>query len=172
MYTRILIPLDGSKAAEKVLPYARALAGRLKVPVELMEVVDIAEMVTHIAVAKARYLDTMIEDRARSSEAYLRGVAKTFPEAAVNLGTAHLKSARPEAALAAYSRAVSLRRDYADAICGQALCLRALDRLDEARAAYQKAADQGADNASAAVARLKGVKTIKTAKATVETESK
>jgi nucleotide-binding universal stress UspA family protein len=34
-------------------------------------------------VEKARYLDTMIEDRARSSEAYLRGVAKTFPEAGV-----------------------------------------------------------------------------------------
>src|SRR6266568_4084621 len=83
MYTRILIPLDGSKAAEKVLPYARALAGRLKVPVELMEVIDIADMVTHIAVEKARYLDTMIEDRARSSEAYLEGVAKTFPEAGV-----------------------------------------------------------------------------------------
>ena len=48
MYTRILIPLDGSKAAEKVLPYARALAGRLKVHVELMEVVDIAEMVTEL----------------------------------------------------------------------------------------------------------------------------
>jgi nucleotide-binding universal stress UspA family protein len=83
MYTRILIPLDGSKAAEKVLPYARTLAGGLKVPVELMEVIDIADMVTHIAVAKARYLDAMIEDRARSNEAYLRGVAKTFPEAAV-----------------------------------------------------------------------------------------
>jgi nucleotide-binding universal stress UspA family protein len=83
MYTRILIALDGSKTAEKVLPYARTLAGRLNVPVELMEVIDIGDMVIHIAVEKARYLDTMIEDRARSSEAYLEGVAKTFPEAGV-----------------------------------------------------------------------------------------
>lgn len=30
MYTRILIPLDGSKTAEKVLPYARYLAGSSK----------------------------------------------------------------------------------------------------------------------------------------------
>jgi len=32
MYSKILIPLDGSKTAEKVLPYARYLAGRFKIP--------------------------------------------------------------------------------------------------------------------------------------------
>src|SRR6266571_2796278 len=79
MYTRMLIPLDGSKTAEKVLPYVRTLAGALKVPVELLEVIDIAEMATHIPAEKARYLDTMIEERARGSEEYLKGVAKTFP---------------------------------------------------------------------------------------------
>jgi len=44
MYTGMLIPLDGSKTAEKVLPYARYLAGRLKIPVELLAVIDIAEL--------------------------------------------------------------------------------------------------------------------------------
>ena len=34
MYRRMLVPLDGSKTAEKVLPYARSLAGKLKIPVE------------------------------------------------------------------------------------------------------------------------------------------
>jgi nucleotide-binding universal stress UspA family protein len=33
MYTRILVPLDGSKTAEKILPFARFLARRLKLPV-------------------------------------------------------------------------------------------------------------------------------------------
>src|SRR5262249_54206662 len=47
-----------------------------------------------------------------------------------------------------------------------------LDRLDEARAAYQKAADGGADNAKASVVRLQGVKTIKTAKVENKVESK
>ena len=79
MYTRILIPLDGSKTAEKVLPYARFLAGQLKLPVELLAVVDIAEMATHIFADGARYLDTMIEDSVRNSEHYLRGIACTFP---------------------------------------------------------------------------------------------
>ena len=43
MYSKILVPLDGSKTAEKVLPYARYLADKFKVPVELLAVVDIAE---------------------------------------------------------------------------------------------------------------------------------
>ena len=81
MYTRILIPLDGSKTAEKVLPYARFLATRLKLPVELLAVVDIAEMATHMSAEKARYLDTMVEDTVRNSGHYLREVAGTFPGA-------------------------------------------------------------------------------------------
>jgi nucleotide-binding universal stress UspA family protein len=40
MYMRMLIPLDGSKVAEQVLPYARFLAKGLVIPVELLGVVD------------------------------------------------------------------------------------------------------------------------------------
>lgn len=83
MYSKILIPLDGSKTAEKVLPYARYLAGNFKIPVELLAVVDIAEMAAHMAAEKARFLDTMVEDATRSSETYLRNVTATFPGANV-----------------------------------------------------------------------------------------
>ena len=79
MFTQMLIPLDGSKTAEKVLPYARFVAGTLKLPVELLAVVDIVEMATHITAARASHLDTVIEDSVRNSEQYLRGVAGTFP---------------------------------------------------------------------------------------------
>lgn len=78
MYRKILIPLDGSKTAEKVLPYARYLAGKFKIPIELLAVIDIAEMATHISVEKARFLDTMVEDGVRASTTYLRGIATTF----------------------------------------------------------------------------------------------
>lgn len=78
MYSKILIPLDGSKTAEKVLPYARYLAGKFKVPVELLAVIDIAEMATHISAEKARFLDTMVEDGVHASTTYLRGIATTF----------------------------------------------------------------------------------------------
>ena len=40
IYNRILVPLDGSKLAEGVLPYARLLASALKLPVDLMHVND------------------------------------------------------------------------------------------------------------------------------------
>ena len=40
MYSKILIPLDGSKCAEAVLPYARALARQLSIPVDFLYVHD------------------------------------------------------------------------------------------------------------------------------------
>ena len=73
MYSKILVPLDGSKTAEKVLPYARYLAGKFKVPVELLAVVDIAEVASHMASEKARFLDTIIDDAVRRLHELSRG---------------------------------------------------------------------------------------------------
>ena len=75
MFTKMLIPLDGSRAAEKVLPYARALGGVLKVPVELLAVVDIGEMAKHMTAAKTRFLDTMVEEAERTSRDYLQTIS-------------------------------------------------------------------------------------------------
>ena len=49
MYTRLLIPLDGSKTAETVLPYGRNLARTLKIPVELLGVIDIGVLATQVS---------------------------------------------------------------------------------------------------------------------------
>jgi nucleotide-binding universal stress UspA family protein len=78
MYSKILVPLDGSKTAEKVLPYARYLAGKFKVPVELLAVVDIAEVASHMVSEKTRFLDTIIDDAVRHLTSYLGSVATTF----------------------------------------------------------------------------------------------
>jgi nucleotide-binding universal stress UspA family protein len=78
MITRMVVPLDGSTASESVLPYARLLAGKLKTPVELMGVVDVAELVSHVSAERARVLDRLIEEGVRKSETYLKGVAGTF----------------------------------------------------------------------------------------------
>lgn len=40
MYKRVLVPLDGSKLAEQILPYARAFAQAFDIPVELLRVND------------------------------------------------------------------------------------------------------------------------------------
>lgn len=76
MFTRLLIPLDGSKTAEQVLPYARVFARTLKLPVELLAVVDVAGFLT--SVEHARKLDNLIQDATREGEKYLEGVAKRF----------------------------------------------------------------------------------------------
>ena len=78
MYSRILVPLDGSATAEKVLPCARYLAARCKAPVELLAVVDLGEIATHMGSEKARFFDTMIDEAVRHLTGYLRGIATTF----------------------------------------------------------------------------------------------
>ncbi len=40
MYTRILVPLDGSNLAEQALPYAKLLAGEMNIPISLLNVYD------------------------------------------------------------------------------------------------------------------------------------
>ena len=79
MYTKMLIPLDGSRTAEKVLPFARALAQTLKIPIELLGVVDVGVMVAQVAADRARYLDTLIAQNERSSKDYLKDVAARLP---------------------------------------------------------------------------------------------
>ena len=83
MYTRMLIPVDGSKTAEHVLPYARTLARTLEIPVELMEVMNIAEVGKHIPIERASHLDTRLAEVESRSEQYLHQLAATFPGTAI-----------------------------------------------------------------------------------------
>ncbi len=84
MYTKILIPLDGSTVAEQVLPYVRFLADGLDVPVELLSVVDIEELACQMSAEKRRSLDVMLEENVCRCGEYLKGVAQTFPRASVS----------------------------------------------------------------------------------------
>ena len=40
MYSKILVPLDGSQFSETILPYARSIAGALKAPTELLAAIE------------------------------------------------------------------------------------------------------------------------------------
>ena len=79
MFTRILVPLDGSAIAEKALPHARALGRTLEIPITLITVIETA---AHFSTKKA-YLDTLIEGGVRNSEEYLKKISQTFSGAAV-----------------------------------------------------------------------------------------
>jgi len=84
MYTRILIPLDGSTTAEKVFPYARFFARRLTLPVELLQVIEIADVARLIRRDRVEYFKTTLEKLDESRGQYLRRVAETFVNTAVN----------------------------------------------------------------------------------------
>ncbi len=84
MYSKILVPLDGSETAEKVLPYARYFAGKLKIPVHLLAVIDVAEMALHSSAEKQWFIDRMVEQGRSAGETYLRRVASTFPDSAAS----------------------------------------------------------------------------------------
>lgn len=88
-----------------------------------------------------RKLGWLAQSEAAAREA-LR-LTPAFPEAAMNLGTALLKQSRPAEALEAYRNALTMRSDWGDAFNGEGLALRALDRLDEARTAFESAVRLG-----------------------------
>ena len=79
MFNKILVPLDRSNAAEKVLPFARKLAEALKIPVELLEVIDISALSAHMVADKARFLARLIVRAENASRQYLDAIARFFP---------------------------------------------------------------------------------------------
>lgn len=83
MYTRMLIPLDGSKVAEQVLPYARFSAKALAIPVELLEVVDPDTLTLLSRPEQGHYLDTILAERIESRKNYLEAIARSFQGAHV-----------------------------------------------------------------------------------------
>jgi nucleotide-binding universal stress UspA family protein len=78
MYDQMLIPLDGSETAEKVLPYARYLASKLRLPVELLGVIAIESLASMIPASKALELDHMVLEESRRMASYLEQIAETF----------------------------------------------------------------------------------------------
>jgi nucleotide-binding universal stress UspA family protein len=93
MYNKILVPLDGSAVAEQALPYARLLAAKLKVPAELLGVIDPAVISASGLTHNPRYVGRLTEEGRRASESYLARVSKTFPEKFV---TASVEVGKPE----------------------------------------------------------------------------
>ncbi|MCI0438945.1 MAG: universal stress protein [Chloroflexi bacterium] len=87
MFSKILVPLDGSPLAEAILPYASELARRLQAGVVLLTVIDDAESSTFPGASREAGSGAEARsEMARSAEAqandYLRGVAGGLPVSA------------------------------------------------------------------------------------------
>ena len=70
MYSRIIVPLDGSAFSETALPYARVIAGSLAIPVELVEAFDVLPPVAQQR-QSAEAGRRMLADAERTSRDYL-----------------------------------------------------------------------------------------------------
>lgn len=79
MYTRMLIPLDGSQVAEQVLPYVRFLAKELAIPVNLLQAIDPDAIALLVNPKEGRYIDTVSADLTASSRDYLETIAQSIP---------------------------------------------------------------------------------------------
>ena len=80
IYSRVIVPLDGSEAAEQALPYAQLIASSMSVPLELMEACHIltpAVLDTHTR----HTVELMLSERERRAQEYLTGVACRLEEA-------------------------------------------------------------------------------------------
>ena len=93
MYTRMLVPLDGSKLAENVLPYARAMAGPLDLRIELLSVVDSMDSARTSHAGHARSVDSIVEAAVQESRRYLEGIARSFTGSSV---TCVVEQGQPE----------------------------------------------------------------------------
>ena len=99
MYTRILVPLDGSKLAEQVLPYVRVLAPALESQVHLVRVVEAP--INEVALAsRPKYYRGVLEAEAHRAEGYLADIAASLREDDLSVSSA-VVDGRPAACIAA-----------------------------------------------------------------------
>ena len=79
MYTRILVPLDGSALAEQVLPYAEILALGLRSQVDLLQVVQ-APMNEVALATHPTYYQGIKEAELHKAQGYLEGITNSLRE--------------------------------------------------------------------------------------------
>lgn len=80
MYTKILVPLDGSRRSETVLPFAAAFASAFSIPVQLFHAVetDVANLKRLVQAKQAGSFDE--DDLATTANSYLQRQAQAIPE--------------------------------------------------------------------------------------------
>jgi nucleotide-binding universal stress UspA family protein len=81
MYKKILVPLDGSKISESVLPHARAFATALNIPVHLLQVMAPETLVPSVAAQQDRSHNILTGEREHNVD-YLKEISASFPDPA------------------------------------------------------------------------------------------
>lgn len=87
MYKTILVPLDGSKRAERILPYVEELAHKFKAKLVLLQVIE-PTVVMAAPYDMGHYYDVnQLERLNDEAKAYLAGLQGTFAEKGITVDT-------------------------------------------------------------------------------------
>ena len=87
MYSRILTPLDGSEASEHVLPYARALASSLSIPMALLMAIEPDHPTISQSLNPVLHWHETESHRIGHAEGYLTSVASRLRGAGLSVDT-------------------------------------------------------------------------------------
>ncbi len=79
MYSKVVVPLDGSELSERSLPYARMVAGALSIPIELVEAFDVLPPALHDHLAVAA-MQRMLDQAWSRTDDYLSRVRTSLRE--------------------------------------------------------------------------------------------
>ena len=108
MFNRIIVPVDGSKRAEAVLPYVRLLAGTFNTRVSLLQGTEFDEssLPVEFIGAMSEIKAAEIKEKARqAAEEYLNGIQETMETTEVDQV---ITPDQPEAAISSESSPDSL----------------------------------------------------------------
>ena len=86
MYTRILTPLDGSEVSEQVLPYARAFAAGLSLPIDLLMTIEPDHPTIGQALNPPMHWHETAEHREQHADSYLASVATRLTATGIPVG--------------------------------------------------------------------------------------
>ena len=123
--TKILVTLDGSPVAEAVLPYVRLLAARLRIPVELISVIDLTELARSAAAYESLFLDQLAEDETRRRREYLEKIAPSFANGQIDCrilkgnpasSIVEYAAQNPAAIIAMATHGIITRTNYGDSL--------------------------------------------------------
>ena len=99
MYSKVIVPLDGSGLAEQALTYAQLIAGSMSIPIELIEAFDILP-----PAVRDKYtpyiVRMMLDDAQERSESYLAPIRGRLDAAGYTVSTSTLRGMPADAIVA------------------------------------------------------------------------
>ena len=87
MYKKILVPLDGSKRAEAILPHVKNLALRFKAKVIFFIVIEPGHFIEHDEITYATTYEERLDHQIKETESYLVSILEQFREEGIKVQT-------------------------------------------------------------------------------------